>query len=49
MHSVFGIGNRRIKTRLCLKKIDPFISVLSYLIHFQVGLNIPRKKKKINK
>ena len=27
-------------------KIDPFISdsVLSYLIHFQAGLNIPRKK-----
>ena len=25
-------------------KIDPFISDLSYLIHFQAGLNIPRKK-----
>ena len=25
---------------------DPFISVLSYLIHFQAGLNIPRKKVK---
>ena len=25
-------------------KIDHFISVLSYVIHFQGGLNIPRKK-----
>ena len=26
-------------------KVDPFISVLSYLVHFQADLNIPRKKK----
>ena len=25
-------------------KLEPFISVLSNLIHFQVGLNIPRNK-----
>ena len=25
-------------------KLDPFKSVLSDLIHFQAGLNIPRKK-----
>ena len=28
----------------CIFKKDPFIQVLSYLIHFQAGLNIPRKK-----
>ena len=30
--------------KIRLSKIDHFISVLSYLIHFQAGLNIPRKK-----
>ena len=43
MHSIFGIGSKRIKTRLCLQKYT-FISVLSYLIHFQTGLHIARKK-----
>ena len=45
MHSVFGIGSKIIK-RVLSSKIDPFISVLSYVIHFQAGLNIPRKKVK---
>ena len=48
MHSVFGIGSKRIKTRLIISsKTDPFISFFSYLIHFQTDLNIPRKKNSI--
>ena len=35
MHSVFGIENK-----VTSSKIDPFTSVLSYLIHFQAGLNM---------
>ena len=49
MHSVFGIRSKRIKTRGYIVKKDPFISVLSYIIHFKAGLNIPRKKNVFQK
>ena len=32
------------KNKVIFSKIDPFISGLSYLTHFQAGLNIPREK-----
>ena len=40
----YGLEVKGLKQGHIFKfKIDPFISVLSYLIHFQAGLNIPRK------
>ena len=45
MHSVFGIGEKGLNKVKC-SKIDPFILVLSYLIYFQAGLNLPGKKSK---
>ena len=41
MHLVFGIGRKRIKTRLYIKKSIPLYT--SFVLSFQAGLNIPRK------
>ena len=43
MHSVFGIGSKRIRTRLY--QFRPMFISLSYLIHFQAGLKFQDKKK----
>ena len=40
MHSVFGIGRKRIETCLYLQKRPFYISIV--LFHFQAGLYIPR-------
>ena len=46
MHSVFGIGIKRIKNKVISSKIDTFISVLSYFISKQVWIFQEKKFSK---